>query len=229
MERDIIAHQLGFFSIRAILLWHELRFSALTCLEKKSKKYITICIFQELSSKHKTKTVSKEEQFNQLVAENNERIKRICSYYNSNTTDQQDMYQEILVNIWKSLHNFRGDSAISTWIYRIAVNTSLSYTGKAYKYMKLMVNADHVNLNSILDDESFKAKQIEEQQLELLQNELNTLSVIDKALISLMLESLSIKEIADVIGITEPNVKVKIHRIKTQLRKKLEGESDGNK
>jgi len=173
--------------------------------------------------------LSKEEQFNQLVAENNERIKRICSYYNSNTTDQQDMYQEILVNIWKSLHNFRGESAISTWIYRIAVNTSLSYTGKAYKYMKLMVNADHCNLNSIFDDESFKAKQIEEQQLELLQNELNTLSVIDKALISLMLEGLNRKEIADVIGITEPNVKVKIHRIKTQLRKKLEGESDGNK
>lgn len=163
------------------------------------------------------------------MAENNERIKRICSYYNSNTTDQQDMYQEILVNIWKSLHNFRGDSAISTWIYRIAVNTSLSYTGKAYKYMKLMVNADHCNLNSILDDESFNAKQLEEQQLEQLQNNLNSMSVIDKALISLMLEGLSMKEIADVIGITEPNVKVKIHRIKMQLRKKMEGENDENK
>lgn len=132
------------------------------------------------------------------------------------------MYQEILVNIWNSLDNFRGESAINTWIYRIAVNTSLSYTGKAYKHMKLMVNSDNFNLNSILEDESFKAKQLQEKQLELMQNELNTFSVIDKALISLMLESLSMKEIADVIGITESNVKVKIHRIKTQLRKKME-------
>lgn len=157
-----------------------------------------------------------------MVAENNERIRRICSYYNSNATDQQDMYQEILVNIWKSLDNFRGESAINTWIYRIAVNTSLSYTGKAYKHLKLMINSDLINLNSILDDENLKAKQLQEQQLEHLQNELNTLSVIDKALISLMLEGLTTKEIADVIGITESNVKVKIHRIKRQLRKRME-------
>jgi RNA polymerase sigma-70 factor (ECF subfamily) len=166
--------------------------------------------------------LNKEEQFNQLVAENNERIRRICSYYNSNATDQQDMFQEILVNIWKSLDNFRGESAINTWIYRIAVNTSLSYTGKAYKHLKLMINSDLINLNSILDDENLKAKQLHEQQLEHLQNELNTLSVIDKALISLMLEGLTTKEIADVIGITESNVKVKIHRIKRQLRKRME-------
>ena len=62
-----------------------------------------------------------------------------------------------------------------------------------------------------------------------MQNELNTLSVIDKALISLMLEGLSMKEIADVIGITEPNVKVKIHRIKTQLSTKLKTENHENR
>jgi RNA polymerase sigma-70 factor (ECF subfamily) len=169
--------------------------------------------------------LKKEEQFNRLVAENNERIKRICSYYNSNATDQQDMYQEILVNIWKSLDSFRGDSAVSTWIYRVAINTSLSFTGKAYKHMKLMVPADNCHLNNVLDDENFEAKQLQEQQLEKLQNELNQLSVIDKALISLLLEGLSMKEIASVIGITESNVKVKIHRIKTQLKEKLEGKS----
>lgn len=169
--------------------------------------------------------MKKEEQFNRLVAENNERIKRICSYYNSNVTDQQDMYQEILVNIWKSLDSFRGDSAVSTWIYRVAINTSLSYTGKAYKQMKLMVPADSCYLSNVLDDDSLVNKQLQEQQFEDLQNELNQLSVIDKALISLLLEGLSMKEIASVIGITESNVKVKIHRVKTQLKEKLEGKS----
>lgn len=175
-------------------------------------------------TKYKTipKTLKKEEQFNQLVAENDERIKRICSYYKANKTDQQDMYQEILVNIWKSLDNFRGESAINTWIYRIAINTSLSFTGKAYKHMKVMVDVDQYNLSSILDDESLETKLLEEKLLDQLQNELNTFSVIDKALISLMLEGLTMKEIGDIIGITESNVKVKIHRIKTQLKKRLE-------
>ncbi|WP_164977401.1 RNA polymerase sigma factor [Ancylomarina salipaludis] len=167
--------------------------------------------------------MKKEEQFNQILSENSERIQRICRYYNSNAEDQKDMYQEVLVNIWKSLDNFRGDSAISTWVYRVAVNTSLSFTGKAFKQMKLMVNTDTQNLSSIIDDESLAEKQKEESQFNLLQTELNMLSVIDKALISLMLEGLSMKEIADVIGISEPNVKVKIHRIKAQLKTKLSG------
>jgi len=165
--------------------------------------------------------LKKEEKFNQIVAENNERIKRICRYYNSNAHDQKDMFQEVLINIWKSLDNFRGDSTINTWIYRIAINTSLSYTGKAYKNMKLMVSADTQNLSTIIDEENLKAKLIQEKYLESLQKELNILSVIDKSLISLMLEGLTMKEIADVIGITETNVKVKIHRIKTQLKMRL--------
>ena len=162
----------------------------------------------------------KEEKFRKIIAENDDRIKRICSYYNPNKEDQKDMYQEILVNIWKSLGNFRGDAAISTWIYRIAVNTSLSFTGKAFKEMKLMVNGTTENLSSIIDDESLSEKLKQEEQLNILQTELNLLSVIDKSLISLLLEGLTMREIADVIGITEPNVKVKIHRIKDQLKLK---------
>ncbi len=167
--------------------------------------------------------MKKEEKFNQIVAENGERIKRICSYYNSNSDDQKDMFQEVLVNIWKSLDSFRGDSAISTWIYRIAVNTSLTFTGKYYSRMKLIINCNTQNLNAVFDEDSLCAKQIQEEQFDRLQTELNMLSVIDKSLISLMLEGLTMKEIGNVIGITEANVKVKIHRIKTQLKVRLGG------
>jgi len=169
--------------------------------------------------------LNKEEKFNAIVSESSERIRRICRYYNSNPEDQKDMYQEVLVNIWKSIDSFRGDSALSTWVYRVAVNTSLTYTGKAYRHMKLMVNGDTVNLNSVLDDENLKVKLEQEEQLDKLQTELNLLTVIEKALISLMLEGLSMKEIAEIIGITEPNVKVKIHRVKAQLKEKLKGDS----
>lgn len=171
--------------------------------------------------KSNSNTLKKEDTFNRLVAENSERIKRICCYYNSNPDDQKDMYQEVLVNIWKSLDNFRNDSSINTWIYRIAVNTSLTFTGKAFKEMKLLVRYDTANLSSILDEEELSAKRAQEKQLELLQLELNQLSVIDKALISLVLEGLSMKDIADIIGVSEVNVKVKIHRIKQQLKANL--------
>ncbi len=159
----------------------------------------------------------KEQKFNQIVTENSELIKRICRYYNQNTQDQEDMYQEVLINIWRSLDKFRGESKLSTFIYRIAVNVSISYASKSFKQSKLYVNADTENINEIID-EPHKDKEIQIQQLH---TALNTLSVIDKALISLVLEGLTMKEIANIIGITEPNVKVKIHRIKTYLKEEL--------
>lgn len=168
--------------------------------------------------------MNKEELFNNLVSKNSDRITRICSYYNNNTDAQKDIYQEILINIWKSLDSFRGDSSHNTWIYRIAVNTALSYTGKAYRHMKMMITSDHIDLNNLIDDNELASKMKQEQQLNDLQNEINLLSVIDKAIISLMLEGLSMKEISGVIGITESNVKVKIHRIKDQLKHKLQNQ-----
>ena len=131
------------------------------------------------------------------------------------------MYQEVLINIWKSLDSFRGDSAINTWIYRVAVNTSLSFTGKSIRHMKLMISADTQNLNLITNGDNDGETGDREKRIETLQQELNQLSVIDKALISLMLEGLSMREIAEIIGITEPNVKVKIHRIKNHLKERL--------
>ena len=91
-----------------------------------------------------------------------------------------------------------------------------------------MVHTDQ-NLCALFDEENVEDKQIMDQHLERLQNELNMLSVIDKALISLMFEGISMKEIAEIIGITETNAKVKIHRIKEQLKTKLTGGRDETK
>ena len=170
--------------------------------------------------------LDKEKQFKQIITENEERIMRICRYYNPNPEDRKDMYQEILVNIWKSLDRFRGDSKLSTWVYRIAVNTSLSFTGKTFRNMKLMVYSDCMYLNALFDDDELLLKQKQEADLEQLEVQLNLLSVIDKALISLLLEGLSMREIADIIGLTETNVRVKIHRIKEQLKEQFNQHSD---
>ncbi len=168
---------------------------------------------------------NKEEKFRKIIAENDGKILRICRYYAPSMEDQKDMYQEILINIWKSLSGFRGDSKVDTWVYRIAVNTSLSYAGKQYKHLKLNVDIDNTGLRNILlesdDHSSYK-----EEQFQQLQTLLNQLNVIDKAIMGLVLDDLSTKEIADIIGITEPNVRVKIHRIKETLRNEMKGGQD---
>lgn len=167
--------------------------------------------------------INKEERFNKIIEENESTIARICRYYAKCEEDTKDMYQEVLINIWKSLDSYRGDAAISTWIYRIAINTSLSQSGRSYKQLKFRVDFDTQNLGSLLDDDEIEIKELFENQLEALQTEINQLSIIDKALITLLLEDLSSKEIANIIGLTEPNIRVKIHRIKESLRQSLNG------
>ena len=174
------------------------------------------------------KREKKEEQFNQIVTENRERISRICSYYSASRQDRQEMFQEVLIHIWKGLDHFRGESAIGTWIYRIAVNTAISYVGKANKYLKANVYVDPQRLSSLFDGDTPEERYEKEMQFERLQSELKMLSVIDNTILSLLMEGLSTKEIADVIGITEPNVRVKIHRIKTEIKRKIGGEKNGN-
>jgi RNA polymerase sigma-70 factor (ECF subfamily) len=165
--------------------------------------------------------VKKEEQFNQIVAAHSDRIMRICSYYSANPHDRKDIFQEVLIHIWKSLDRFRGESSIGTWVYRIAVNTAISHIGKINWRMQVSVQTDPQHLSSLFDDDASQERQNKEAQLQKLHQELNMLSIIDKTLISLMLEGLSTKEIAEVIGITEPNVRVKIHRIKSELKTKM--------
>jgi RNA polymerase sigma-70 factor (ECF subfamily) len=165
---------------------------------------------------------NKEDRFRSIVAENDRKIRGICRYYAPSDEDQKDMYQEILINIWKSLEKFRGDSQISTWIYRIAVNTSLNYAGKHYKLLRLNVDPQHIGLLTMLQDDEGQATE-QEAQIEKLQMFLNQLNVIDKAIMGLVLDELPTREIADIIGITEPNVRVKIHRIKETLRHQMKG------
>jgi len=170
---------------------------------------------------NKLNMLAKEQKFKQLVEENRERIRRICRYYAPAPEDQKDMYQEILMNIWKSLDKFRGEAAVSTWVYRISVNTALGFAGKELRRLKLNSGFDSERFLNILTDEEKSASSLTENQINGLQTALNQLSVVDKLLISLTLEDLPTREIADIIGITETNTRVKIHRIKEQLKKQM--------
>ena len=162
--------------------------------------------------------MEKEEYFNQLVKENLDRLNRISRFYISNPEDRKDLFQEILTNIWKSLDNFKDKSSIETYIYRVAVNTALNFRGKVQRKFNVSLDPENIHLASFQEDLGKLEKQKTEEQLQWLENQLNLLSIIDRTLISLMLEGMSSKQIADVIGITEPNVKTKLHRIKQKLK-----------
>jgi len=163
---------------------------------------------------------TKEEKFKSIIKDNEYRIVGICRYYSSNAEDLKDMKQEVLINVWKSLDSFRGDAQISTWIYRVAVNTAMGFANKEIRKQKVFLDKDDQNLVNFVDVNENQAMK-KEQLYQELENLINQLSVIDKILISLVLESVSHKEIAQIIGITETNVRVKIHRIKNELKENL--------
>lgn len=165
--------------------------------------------------------MSKEEKFRQVIDGNDNRIRSVCRYYSKNQEKQKDIYQEILINIWKGLDSFRGDAQPGTWIYKIATNTAIGFVMKEQKRLNLEVVLEDKNLKYFSEDPEVQSLPEKEILLNELENQINQLSIIDKILISLLLEDLSYREIADIVGITEPNVRVKIHRIKGILREKV--------
>ena len=165
----------------------------------------------------------KEKQFISILSDNQEKLFRICCYYLKNREDRKDLFQEILFNIWKSLGNFRSESAIDTWIYRIALNTAIGYSIREHKRQRYTVGIDLESFHNLLPDEDKEQRSQLEESLEELHLKINQLSIIDKAIMALLLEDLSSKEIANIVGITEPNVRIKIHRIKNQIKIEMKG------
>lgn len=146
----------------------------------------------------------------------------MCRYYAGTSQDSEDLYQEILINVWRGLEKFRGDAQLSTWVYRIAVNTALSFVNKKNKYLNFNTYLDDAKASNLVGEDG-ETRMVLDKQLELMADMINQLSVVDKIIMSLVLEELSTKEIAEVVGITESNVRVKIHRIKEELREKVKG------
>jgi len=128
--------------------------------------------------------------------------------------DRQDLFQEIVIQLWKSYPKFRGDSKFSTWLYRIALNTAISDLRKQKKHITL---TEPANLpTEIADIQYYKEK---EEQLQQLHNAIAQLTEIEKAITMLYLEDRSYDEMEDILGINQNNLRVKMNRIKDKLRK----------
>ena len=133
--------------------------------------------------------------FNEIVRDNSAGIYRICKAYLYNKSHVDDLYQEILLQIWKSLDSYKGAAKISTWIYRIAVNTAITYNAQ-HKKTRFNELPEHAEIA----DEPQTAVKEKESQLTQLTNAINQLEEHDRIIISLVLEDLSYKEIAEIKG-----------------------------
>lgn len=124
----------------------------------------------------------------------------------------KDLCQETFIKVWKNLSSFRGDSAITTWIFRIATNTCL----RQIERNKIRVSS---KLNEDLAEEKLPDK---ESQIKLLYRFISELPEVDRIIISLELDNIKQSEIAQIVGLSPGNIRVRIHRIKEQLTKKFQ-------
>jgi len=167
--------------------------------------------------------------FKQILEENKDRIYRICCAYERNAIDRDDLYQEIIINIWKNLDKFEGRSLVSTWIYRIAVNTSLMHIKKESRRNNSKTGLDENSLNIAEPPNDDMEEKIETgKKIDMLNECINELGTLDRLIISMVLEDLSYKEIAEVTGLTVNNTGVRINRIKKELLKLMEERKNGN-
>lgn len=172
--------------------------------------------------------MDKENRFKSAIGSNKDRIYRLCCCYVSQEDERKDVYQEVLIHIWRSLDKFEGRSDISTWIYRITVNTCLGYLRSEERRKRVFDDASRFDKVEIPDQSRDGDSLQTETNVERLYDCIAELPAIDRTLVSLYLEDLSTSKMAEVLGISEVNVRVKMHRIKKALKEKWEAAEDGS-
>ena len=159
--------------------------------------------------------MDKESEFVQIIKQNEGVIFKITTFYTDNKVDQQDLYQDIVYQLWKSFDSFRGEAKISTWMYRIALNTALTRIKKG-KRRGFSVAIDKVILEQTENyDSEF------EEQLKKVYVQIGKLNVLEKGVMLLLLEGKKYDEIAEITGLTPSNVGTRISRIKEKLKTQL--------
>ena len=154
---------------------------------------------------------NQEQQFAQLVREHKSTIYTVCYMFSHDEDEVNDLFQETLINMWKGIDSFREESKISTWIYRVALNTCLLQERKKKREVPKVPLSMNVNF---FEDEDAKVAQVRQ-----LHQRIGKLGLVDRAIVMRWLEGSSYDEIGAVMGISAQNVGVKLYRIKEQLKK----------
>ncbi|MDB9783137.1 RNA polymerase sigma factor, partial [Winogradskyella sp.] len=139
-------------------------------------------------------------------------IYKITRIYSNNTEDQKDLYQEIVYQLWKSYSSFKGNSKISTWMYRIALNTAISNLKKEKR------RGSQVSIDNLLLNQMDQVDTVMEERITLLYAHIKELSIVERGIILLHLEGKSYDEIATITGFTNTNIGTRLARIKQKLK-----------
>jgi len=154
-----------------------------------------------------------EISFEQILEENKNKIFRICRIYATLPIEPQDLFQEVIFQIWKSLESFKGQSSINTWVYKITINVCLRYKMKLDKSNNKKVRFESIHF--IPAEEEIDA--FEQEKFNYLKECISTLNETDTSIIVLYLDDLSYKEITVITGLSENHIAVKMKRIRKKL------------
>ena len=157
----------------------------------------------------------REEYFQEIITHHKDKIYRICLAYLYEKELVDDLYQEVLINVWNGLKNFKGNAKLTTWLYRVTLNTTITFNRHNKKHIQLFNSELPDTFEEAIDTE----RQAQENRVNKLMQCVQKLKKDERLIISLVLEELSYKEIAEIIGIEANNVGVRINRIKKRLLK----------
>lgn len=159
--------------------------------------------------------MDKESEFVLIIKRNEGVIFKITTFYTDTKADQQDLYQDIVYQLWKSFESFRGESKISTWMYRIALNTALTRIKKKKK------EGRSVSIEKMVMQQMENHDEVFEERLRALYQQIGRLNVLEKGIMLLLLEGKKYEEIAEITGISPSNVGTRISRIKQKMKSEL--------
>lgn len=171
--------------------------------------------FVSLSDESEISSYALEREFRELIALENATISRICFSYSGSVAEFDDLRQDALINLWRGLQSFRGESSSRTWVFRVTVNSCLSTIRKQSRHQ-------HESLDGLY--ELIDCDDSDKEAIEVLHRIINTLGSQEKAIIMMWLDELSYDEIGAAMGLNRNTVATKIRRIKEKITKEYKRE-----
>ena len=152
-----------------------------------------------------------ERKFEEMVREHRGTIYTVCYMFSNDQDEVADLFQEVLINLWKSLPSFEGRSDVRSWIYRVSLNVCISLDRKKRRHKTVPLTMD---INPFEETETNRNS----RQMDMLRQRIAKLGQYDRAIIMLWLENMNYEEIAAIMGISVKNVSVRLYRIKEELK-----------
>jgi RNA polymerase sigma factor (sigma-70 family) len=156
---------------------------------------------------------NQEKEFVNQISEHEQLLYKVCHTYAYTEADREDLFQEIVIQVWKAYPNFKGDSKFSTWIYRVAINTAINGLRKRKAHI---TSFEPERLPANLSEENESAEK--EEQFQKLYKAIGHLDQVEKAIVMLYMEDYSYAEMEEILGTSQGNLRVKMTRIKDKLR-----------